>query len=94
MDAAKQLLAESGETPGVARAAAVAGVSRATAYRYFPSQEALELEVADISADVATIEDLLPVFDRGHVAIVMADDKFLGLITRIDLLNYLRRRVQ
>jgi len=40
------------------------------------------------------IEALLPVFDRGHVAIVVEDEKFLGLITRIDLLNYLRRRVQ
>ena len=40
------------------------------------------------------IESLLPVFDRGHVAIVMDGDRFLGLITRIDLLNYLRRRVQ
>jgi cystathionine beta-synthase len=40
------------------------------------------------------IEALLPVFDAGHVAIVVDGDKFLGLITRIDLLNYLRRRVQ
>jgi len=40
------------------------------------------------------IEALLPVFDRGQVAIVMDGDTFLGLITRIDLLNYLRRRVQ
>jgi cystathionine beta-synthase len=40
------------------------------------------------------IEALLPVFDRGQVAIVMSDGVFLGLITRIDLLNYLRRRVQ
>ena len=40
------------------------------------------------------IEALLPVFDRGQVAIVMDGDVFLGLITRIDLLNYLRRRVQ
>ena len=42
----------------------------------------------------APIEALLPVFDRGHVAIVTEGEKFLGLITRIDLLNYLRRRVQ
>ena len=42
----------------------------------------------------APIESLLPVFDRGHVAIVSEGDRFLGLITRIDLLNYLRRRVQ
>jgi cystathionine beta-synthase len=39
------------------------------------------------------IESLLPVFDRGHVAIVVDGDQFLGLITRIDLLNYLRRKV-
>ena len=39
------------------------------------------------------IEALLPVFDRGHVAIVMDGEQFLGLITRIDLLNYLRRKV-
>jgi len=29
----------------------------------------------------------------GHVAIVVDGDQFLGLITRIDLLNYLRRKV-
>ena len=42
----------------------------------------------------APIEALLPVFDRGHVAIVMDGERFIGLITRIDLLNFLRRRVQ
>ena len=47
------------------------------------------------SLDVKSpIESLLPLFDRGHVAIVKDGDRFLGLITRIDLLNYLRRRVQ
>lgn len=40
------------------------------------------------------IESLLPVFDAGQVAIVTDGGNFLGLITRIDLLNYLRRRVQ
>ncbi|HYY15009.1 MAG TPA: pyridoxal-phosphate dependent enzyme [Chthoniobacterales bacterium] len=38
----------------------------------------------------AKIKDLLGVFDRGRVAIVMHGDKFLGLITRSDLLSYLR----
>jgi cystathionine beta-synthase len=38
----------------------------------------------------ANIKDLLEVFDRGRVAIVMDNDKFLGLITRTDLLSYLR----
>jgi cystathionine beta-synthase len=48
------------------------------------------LETLDVKAP---IEGLLPVFEQGRVAIVMDGDKFLGLITRIDLLNYLRRRV-
>ncbi|HEY1770717.1 MAG TPA: pyridoxal-phosphate dependent enzyme [Chthoniobacterales bacterium] len=42
----------------------------------------------------ASISDLLGVFDRGRVAIVMQGDKFLGLITRTDLLSYLRRKMQ
>ncbi|MGA8277479.1 MAG: pyridoxal-phosphate dependent enzyme [Rhodanobacteraceae bacterium] len=49
------------------------------------------LQVLDVQSP---IEALLPVFAAGHVAIVMDGEKFLGLITRIDLLNYLRRRVQ
>lgn len=50
-----------------------------------------KLDKVDVSSP---IEALLPVFDRGHVAIVVDAGRFLGLITRIDLLNYLRRRVQ
>ncbi|GAA0714604.1 pyridoxal-phosphate dependent enzyme [Dokdonella soli] len=50
---------------------------------------ATKLQVLDVKSP---IESLLPVFDAGHVAIVMDGAKFLGLITRIDLLNYLRRR--
>jgi cystathionine beta-synthase len=41
----------------------------------------------------AKMKDLLEVFDRGRVAIIMDDDKFLGLITRSDLLSYLRRQM-
>lgn len=41
----------------------------------------------------AKIPDLLEVFERGRVAIVMDGDKFLGLITRSDLLSYLRRHM-
>jgi cystathionine beta-synthase len=44
-------------------------------------------------APSAKIKDLLEVFDRGRVAIVMQGDKFLGLITRTDLLSYLRRHM-
>ncbi len=40
------------------------------------------------------VEALLPIFENGRVAIVCEGDAFMGLITRIDLLNYLRRRVK
>ncbi|MGJ4803765.1 pyridoxal-phosphate dependent enzyme [Luteimonas sp. SDU82] len=50
-----------------------------------------KLDILDVKSPV---ESLLPVFDRGHVAIVVDGARFLGLITRIDLLNWLRRRVQ
>ncbi|MBV8594542.1 MAG: cystathionine beta-synthase [Caulobacteraceae bacterium] len=41
----------------------------------------------------APLDALLPVFDKGHVAVVVDGQRFLGLITRIDLLNHLRRQV-
>jgi cystathionine beta-synthase len=41
----------------------------------------------------AKLNDLLEVFDRGRVAIVMDADNFLGLITRTDLLSYLRLKM-
>ncbi|MGY1520660.1 pyridoxal-phosphate dependent enzyme [Luteimonas sp. A482] len=50
-----------------------------------------KLDILDVKSPV---ESLLPVFDRGQVAIVLDGERFLGLITRIDLLNWLRRRVQ
>jgi cystathionine beta-synthase len=45
-------------------------------------------------APSAPIDSLFPVFAKDHVAIVMDGDKFLGLITRIDMLNHLRRQVR
>jgi cystathionine beta-synthase len=43
-------------------------------------------------APATPVTDLLPIFEKGMVAIVVEDGRFLGLITRIDVLNYLRRR--
>jgi len=37
------------------------------------------------------LDALLPIFEQDQVAIVMDGRDFLGLITRIDLINYLRR---
>jgi cystathionine beta-synthase len=51
---------------------------------------ASRLQMLDVKSP---IESLLKIFEDGRVAIVMDGEKFLGLITRIDLLNYLRRRV-
>jgi cystathionine beta-synthase len=36
------------------------------------------------------LEALLPIFDAGKVALVCEGDNFLGLITRVDLINHLR----
>ena len=38
------------------------------------------------------LADLKPIFAKGHVAIVLDGDQFLGLITRMDLLTHLRRK--
>jgi cystathionine beta-synthase len=40
-----------------------------------------------------SLEAVRKVLDNGKVAIVMDDSQFVGLITRIDLLNYLRRKL-
>ncbi len=42
----------------------------------------------------AELESLLPLFESGLVVIVWEGDKFHGLITRIDVLNYLRRKLR
>lgn len=41
-----------------------------------------------------SIERAVTVLDAGHVPIVMDNGKFIGLITRFDLLNHLRRQVR
>lgn len=40
------------------------------------------------------LDDLLPVFAKGHVAILVEGERFYGLVTRIDLLNHLRRSMK
>ena len=57
-----------------------------------PTAMVSKLDMLDVKAPIRLW--LMRLFDRGHVAIVMDGDRFLGLITRIDLLNYLRRRVR
>ncbi|NCF61324.1 MAG: pyridoxal-phosphate dependent enzyme [Gammaproteobacteria bacterium] len=56
-----------------------------------PVSEAMETDLTEIDVG-APIENLMPIFNQDFVAIVKQDDRFLGLITRVDLLNYLRRK--
>jgi cystathionine beta-synthase len=53
--------------------------------------EAMETHLVTVSP-AASITELMEIFKRGMVAIVVDGNEFLGLITRIDLLNWLRRR--
>ncbi|WP_404326911.1 CBS domain-containing protein [Aerophototrophica crusticola] len=41
----------------------------------------------------APMSELTRLFDRNLVAIIMDGDKFLGLLTRVDMLNHLRRQL-
>ncbi|HYY62496.1 MAG TPA: pyridoxal-phosphate dependent enzyme [Burkholderiales bacterium] len=56
-----------------------------------PVTEAMETHLVTVGPR-ASIAELMDIFKRGMVAIVVDGDEFLGLITRIDLLNWLRRR--
>ena len=66
----------------------------------FDHPEGFPRPVADIMARAlvtvapdAPLPQLIEIFKRGMVAIVVDKGEFLGLITRIDLVNWLRRRL-
>ncbi len=56
VSAAAELLRRNGVPPTVAEAAEHARVSRTTAYRYFPSQDLLLMEIASLAPAVAPVE--------------------------------------
>ena len=58
VEAARQLH-QQGKMPTVAQAAEQARVSRATAYRYFPTQEDLNIEVTDVTPKLVEVEKLV-----------------------------------
>ncbi|MBV9912225.1 MAG: pyridoxal-phosphate dependent enzyme [Sinobacteraceae bacterium] len=57
-----------------------------------PVSKAMESGLVTVPVD-APIAQLMEIFKRGMVAIVVKNGEFLGLVTRIDLLNWLRRRL-
>jgi cystathionine beta-synthase len=54
-----------------------------------PVRDVMVTRLETISAD-APIADLVPLFRKDYVGIVMDGDQFLGLATRLDLINYFR----
>jgi AcrR family transcriptional regulator len=73
--AATQLLRQ-GAQPTVAEAAELAKVSRATAYRYFPTQEAMLVEVAQVNPATESVEQWLASLEGGE-----PKDRLNGLLT-------------
>ena len=57
-----------------------------------PVREVMSARIESL-APGASISELAGVLDRGLVGVVVDGGAFVGLITRIDLVNYLRRRV-
>lgn len=54
-----------------------------------PVKDVMVTRLETISAD-APIRELVPLFRRDLVAIVMDGGRFLGIATRLDLINYFR----
>jgi cystathionine beta-synthase len=54
-----------------------------------PVKDVMVTRLDTISA-AAPIADLVPLFRKDHIAIVMDGDQFLGVATRLDLINYFR----
>ncbi len=54
-------------------------------------KSAMVTELASVDVN-DSVDDLMPIFHEDYVAIVTDGEQFLGLITRVDLLNYLRRK--
>src|ERR671916_12294 len=54
-----------------------------------PVREVMATRLETIAAD-APVKELLPLFARGLVPLAMDRGAFLGLVTRIDLINYFR----
>jgi AcrR family transcriptional regulator len=76
VDAGRALM-RAGAAPTVAEAAQAAGVSRATAYRYFPTQESLLVEISNIGPSTEPVESLLENLPDGDV-----EARLLALLER------------
>jgi cystathionine beta-synthase len=57
-----------------------------------PVREFMSTKLVTVEAH-SSLESLMPLFDQGLVAIVREHEHFSGLITRMDVLNHLRRKL-
>jgi AcrR family transcriptional regulator len=101
---AAQELRREGATPTVADAAERAQVSRATAYRYFPTQEAMLVELEEVSPGVVPVEEMLGALSTDDVEerllrlletfgpIVLAEETQLRRALRVYQDTWLRER--
>jgi cystathionine beta-synthase len=59
---------------------------------FAPVRQAMVTKVETLAPD-APLAALMPIFAKDHVAVLAKDGRFIGLVTRIDLINHLRRRM-
>jgi len=90
VEAAGRLVRE-GKAPSVAEAAAAAKVSRATAYRYFPTPESLHVEVAGITPVFAPVEEVVRGLDGDDVEARLT--KFLDAFFGVSFAEEARMRI-
>ena len=57
-----------------------------------PVSEFMTRELSTLTAD-SSIDELMPLFAEDKVAIVFDQENYLGLITKIDLINHLRKQL-
>jgi cystathionine beta-synthase len=57
-----------------------------------PVKDVMSTKLETLSPS-ATIDELVGVLDRGLVGVIVDRGALFGIVTRIDLVNYLRRRI-
>ena len=84
---------EGGEIVGIVdESDLLIAAQRDTALFRNPVREFMSTKLITVDAK-APLESLMPLFDQGLVVIVRESAHFSGLITRIDVLNHLRRKL-